>query len=77
LVTATDAAGPVARVTLVERLLLGGDGINVGCVPSKSILRSARMRADASQAAEFRIVVPPGNEADFAAVMEPAGHRPQ
>src|SRR5436189_79705 len=35
LVTAAGAAGLGARVALVERYLLGGDCLNVGCVPSK------------------------------------------
>ena len=35
LVTAAGAAGLGAKVALVERHLLGGDCLNVGCVPSK------------------------------------------
>src|SRR5438552_1654423 len=35
LVTAAGAAGLGARVALIERYLLGGDCLNVGCVPSK------------------------------------------
>ena len=35
LVTAAGAAGLGAKVALVERYLLGGDCLNVGCVPSK------------------------------------------
>ncbi|HEY4909505.1 MAG TPA: FAD-dependent oxidoreductase, partial [Methylomirabilota bacterium] len=37
LVTAAGAAGLGARVALVERYLLGGDCLNVGCVPSKCV----------------------------------------
>ncbi len=52
LVSAAGAATLGARVALVERALLGGDCLNVGCVPSKALLRSARLlgelrRADA------------------------------
>src|SRR6266852_9746313 len=42
LVTAAGAAGLGAKVALVERELMGGDCLNVGCVPSKAILRSGR-----------------------------------
>lgn len=42
LVTAAIAAGLGARVALVERDLLGGDCLNVGCVPSKALIESAR-----------------------------------
>jgi pyruvate/2-oxoglutarate dehydrogenase complex dihydrolipoamide dehydrogenase (E3) component len=38
LVTAIAAAGLGARVALVERQAMGGDCLNVGCVPSKSLL---------------------------------------
>ena len=42
LVTAAIAVALGARVALLERHLLGGDCLNVGCVPSKAVLRSAR-----------------------------------
>ena len=42
LVTAAGAAGLGARVALVERHLMGGDCLNVGCVPSKALIRAAR-----------------------------------
>ncbi len=42
LVTASIAAGLGARVALVERYLMGGDCLNVGCVPSKGIISAAR-----------------------------------
>ncbi len=45
LVTAPVAAGLGARVALVERHLMGGDCLNVGCVPSKAVIRAARRRA--------------------------------
>jgi pyruvate/2-oxoglutarate dehydrogenase complex dihydrolipoamide dehydrogenase (E3) component len=51
LVSAAGAAGLGARVALVERHLLGGDCLNVGCVPSKGVLRAARAWTDARQAA--------------------------
>ena len=70
LVTAAGAAGLGARVALVERHLLGGDCLNAGCVPSKSLLRAARAVAEVRGAARFGISVPPGVAADFPAVME-------
>ncbi len=43
LVSAMGAVGLGARVALVERHLLGGDCLNTGCVPSKALIRSARV----------------------------------
>ncbi len=70
LVTAAGAAGLGAKVALVERHLMGGDCLNVGCVPSKAIIRSSRAVAELQDAAQFGLRVPPGVETDFAAVME-------
>ena len=70
LVTAAGAAGLGAKVALVERHLMGGDCLNVGCVPSKCLLRSARAAADARDGERFGVRVPPGVEVDFPAVME-------
>jgi pyruvate/2-oxoglutarate dehydrogenase complex dihydrolipoamide dehydrogenase (E3) component len=70
LVTAAGAAGLGAKVALVERGLLGGDCLNAGCVPSKALIRSARVVAGIRRAADYGIVVPEGPNADFAAVME-------
>jgi pyruvate/2-oxoglutarate dehydrogenase complex dihydrolipoamide dehydrogenase (E3) component len=69
LVTAIGAVGLGAKVALVERELMGGDCLNVGCVPSKALLRAARAWADVRGAAEFGVEVPPGARVDFAAVM--------
>ncbi len=70
LIAASFAAGAGARVALVERHLMGGDCLNVGCVPSKSIIRSSRVFAELRDAASLGWRVPPGAEADFGAVME-------
>jgi len=70
LVTAAGAAGLGAKVALVERHLLGGDCLNVGCVPSKSIIRPSRAYADVRDASGFGVNVPEGVEVDFPAVME-------
>src|SRR5947209_19409425 len=55
LVTAAGAAGLGAKVALVERGLMGGDCLNVGCVPSKALLRAARAAAAVRDAAEFGV----------------------
>src|SRR5260370_32881812 len=53
LVTAAGAAGLGAKVALVEKSLLGGDCLNVGCVPSKAIISSGRAVFDAKEAVAF------------------------
>ena len=70
LVTAAGAAGLGAKVALVEKHFLGGDCLNVGCVPSKAIIRAARAAAGVRDSAEFGVRVPPGATVDFGAVME-------
>src|SRR5262245_42398363 len=70
LVTAAGAAALGARVALVERELMGGDCLNVGCVPSKGLIRAARAAADVRQAGEYGIRVATGATVDFGAVME-------
>lgn len=70
LISAAGAAGLGARVALVERGLMGGDCLNVGCVPSKALLRAARAVADVRGAGEFGVEVPPGMRVNFAAIME-------
>jgi pyruvate/2-oxoglutarate dehydrogenase complex dihydrolipoamide dehydrogenase (E3) component len=71
LITSAIAAGLGAKVALVERHLLGGDCLNVGCVPSKSVIRASRMVAEARRAQkEIGLALAPGAEADFGAAME-------
>jgi pyruvate/2-oxoglutarate dehydrogenase complex dihydrolipoamide dehydrogenase (E3) component len=70
LVTAAIAAALGARVALVERHLMGGDCLNVGCVPSKAVIRAARAWAAAREAGRFGGPAVPGDaEGDFGAVM--------
>jgi pyruvate/2-oxoglutarate dehydrogenase complex dihydrolipoamide dehydrogenase (E3) component len=69
LVAAAGAAGLGAKVALVERDLLGGDCLNVGCVPSKALIRAARAVADVRSAGAFGVQVPPGVAVDFPRVM--------
>jgi pyruvate/2-oxoglutarate dehydrogenase complex dihydrolipoamide dehydrogenase (E3) component len=69
LVTAAGAAGLGAKVALVERDFLGGDCLNVGCVPPKGLIRAARAYADVRDARAYGVEVPPGTRVDFPAVM--------
>jgi pyruvate/2-oxoglutarate dehydrogenase complex dihydrolipoamide dehydrogenase (E3) component len=70
LVTAAACAGLGGKVALIESHLLGGDCLNVGCVPSKALLRCARAAAAVRAAADYGVVVRGEIEIDFAAVME-------
>jgi len=70
LIAAAGAAGLGAKVALIERHLMGGDCLNVGCVPSKAMIRSARAFADVRDAGNYGVSVPPGATVDFVKVME-------
>src|SRR5436309_920576 len=70
LVTAAGAAGLGAKVALIEKHLLGGDCLNVGCVPSKALIRCGRAAFDAKEAGRFGVRVGEPVEVDFPAVME-------
>lgn len=70
LVVAAGAAGLGAKVALIEKHLMGGDCLNVGCVPSKSVIRSSRTAAEIYDAKRFGIRLNAEVEVDFAAVME-------
>ena len=53
LVSAYIGAAVKARVALIERDKMGGDCLNTGCVPSKALIRSAKMLAYAKRAKDF------------------------
>ena len=69
LVSAYIAAATKARVALIEKHQMGGDCLNTGCVPSKALIRSAKLLSHIARSREFGI-----GEAqakfDFAEVME-------
>jgi len=69
LVSAYIAATVKARVALVEKGSMGGDCLNTGCVPSKALLSSARLVAQARRAADFGAVID-DIRVDFPKVME-------
>ena len=70
LVSAAGAAGLGAKVALIERNLLGGDCLNVGCVPSKGVIRAARAVYDARNGSEFGVQLAGEPQAAFSAAME-------
>lgn len=69
LVTAYIAAAVKAKVTLVEKHRMGGDCLNTGCVPSKALIRSAKLLAQMRRSADYGIAQ---SEArwSFAEIME-------
>jgi pyruvate/2-oxoglutarate dehydrogenase complex dihydrolipoamide dehydrogenase (E3) component/uncharacterized membrane protein YdjX (TVP38/TMEM64 family) len=69
LVSAYIAAAVKAKVALVEKHRMGGDCLNTGCVPSKALIKSARLLAQIRRAQEFGIRSASA-EFDFADVME-------
>lgn len=71
LVSAAGAAGLGAKVALIERHLMGGDCLNVGCVPSKAVIRAARAWHEVRLGRE-RFGAPaadPQSRGDFSAAM--------
>ena len=69
LVSSYIAAATKARVALIEKNKMGGDCLNTGCVPSKALIRSAKMLSYARRAEEFGFRNTE-TEFDFAEVME-------
>ena len=69
LVTAYIAAATKAKVTLVEKHKMGGDCLNTGCVPSKALIRSAKLLSHVKRCKEFGIKSASA-EFDFAEVMQ-------
>lgn len=72
LVVAAGAAGLGLglKVALVEKNLLGGDCLNVGCVPSKCLIRSSRVAAEMRDAEPWGVHAPKEIEVDFPGVMQ-------
>jgi pyruvate/2-oxoglutarate dehydrogenase complex dihydrolipoamide dehydrogenase (E3) component len=69
LVSAYIAAAVKARVTLIEGHKMGGDCLNYGCVPSKALIRSAKLAKQLARADQFGFKNVRA-EVDFAAVMQ-------
>jgi dihydrolipoamide dehydrogenase len=69
LVSAYIAAAVKAKVTLIEKHRMGGDCLNTGCVPSKALIKSARLLSQIKRAQEYGLKTASA-EFDFADVME-------
>jgi pyruvate/2-oxoglutarate dehydrogenase complex dihydrolipoamide dehydrogenase (E3) component/uncharacterized membrane protein YdjX (TVP38/TMEM64 family) len=69
LVTSYIAAAVKAKVTLIEKHQMGGDCLNTGCVPSKALIRTAKLLSHMRRSKEFG-VRSATFEFDFAEVME-------
>ena len=70
LVCAAGAAGLGAKVALIERSLMGGDCLNVGCVPSKGMIGAARALFAARGGEDFGVRGGAALDFDFPAAME-------
>ena len=68
LVSALIAAAVKSKVILIERHKMGGDCLNTGCVPSKALIRSSRIKRYLDRAGEFGIEGG-SSRVDFPAVM--------
>ena len=71
LVSAYIAAAVKAKVLLIEKHKMGGDCLNTGCVPSKSLIQSTRFLAELSRSKQYG-VRHASAEFDFADVMQRA-----
>ena len=69
LVTSYIAAAVKAKVTLIEKHKMGGDCLNTGCVPSKALIKSAKLLSNMKRAEEFGFKSAKA-EWNFADVME-------
>jgi len=70
LLTAYEAGRLGAKVALVERNLFGGNCLNTGCVPSKTLIRTSRLYADMRHADQYGAQPPGDVVVDFGAAME-------
>ena len=70
LINAAGAAGLGGKVALIERSLLGGDCLNVGCVPSKGIIRASRAAFDVKDGDTFGVHLGEAPVVNFSEAME-------
>ncbi len=69
LVSAAGTAGLGGKVALIEKNLMGGDCLNVGCVPSKALIACAKRAAQVRDAAKYGVSVS-GSSVNFGKVMQ-------
>ncbi len=69
LVASLIVAGAKAKVILIEKHKMGGDCLNTGCIPSKSLIRSGRIASYLKRGSEYGLENVSG-EVNFAKVME-------
>lgn len=69
LVAAREAVAAGAWVALIESRHIGGNCLNEGCIPSKTMLRSAQLIAEMRNAPSYGVTAPAEISVDFAAVM--------
>ena len=74
LMAARSAAALGAKVALVERHQLGGDSLNYGSIPTKALIRTARMYSDMRCAATFGATPPADIQVDFGAAIARLRH---
>ncbi len=68
LVSSYIAAAVKAKVTLIERHKMGGDCLNTGCVPSKAMIKSAKLVEQIQHASDYGLANAKA-DVDFAAIM--------
>jgi len=69
LISALIAAAVKARVTLIEKHKMGGDCLNTGCVPSKALIKSAKIVHQINNSQKYGIKSASA-EFDFADIMQ-------
>lgn len=70
LVTAYISAAIKSKVALIEKNKMGGDCLNTGCVPSKALIKSAKVKHQIEQAQKYGVNVEGKVSVDFAKAME-------
>ena len=70
LTAARTAATRGKKVALVERSFLGGTCLNIGCLPSKTLIRTSRLYGEMREAEKYGVATPPSIPVDFSLAMQ-------